>query len=424
MKTDFKKAIQLVDLKRYADARKMLVDLLAHNPEGVHILLLLTKIAHLEDKHQECIQHSQLCLALEPELSEAVYLRGISHCQLEESSVGIKLIEEAIQMEPEESTYKLGLAQVLIGINYRKEAEELCRDVLYYDSENAVAFALLAYLAQEKGNKKEAQLFRDEALRLDPHDTGIKALVGNLKLSDKDRSLSAALLREAVLTYPEDRRLREKLIDAELSKNGGFYAWVVMKYNLVHEWGYVTTVVGVIISIGVASGLHGHLSFTLVKILLIGLSIWQLLFWTLRLWSHFTFYKNEWRLGLRNFLSPQYLVHGLMMVLFVTFLIYLNTGYTLWLGASLMIGLLSLMILIMEEKLKGKKELTYARWYVGGVALFGLFYFISHWAYAQYTKSIGQLLFLSMFGVLMVIIFYGLIAEVILQVKDRTSREE
>ena len=421
MRTDYQKAIQLVQLNRYQEAKELLIDLLANDPEGDHILLLLARIAHIEDNHQECIQHSQSVLALQPDIAEAVYLRGISHCYLEESAKGIKLIEEAIEMEPEEGSYKIGLAQVLIEINYLKEAEDLCRDVLYYDSEDAHAFALLAYLAQERGNKKEAKAFRDEALRLDPFNNGIKALVGNLNLADEDRLQSAALLREAVIHYPEKKKLREKLIDTELSKENGIDSWIVMKYNLFNVLDYSNIVICLMVAIAAAAILDKILPMRLISILLMGLTIWQIAFWSLRLVSHFAFYRTEWKLGLRDFINSNYLIHIGMILFSVSFFLFLLTHNFLWIGTSLMLGILALMVLSLEEKLEGKKELIYARVYIGGIAAISLLNFIAYWNSSPLIHLFSRLLFLSIFGVAVLAIFYELIAEVISQVKDRPS---
>ena len=421
MHKDHNRVIYLINLKRYQEARQMLYDLLANNPESVSLLLLLAQVSNIEDKHRECIQHSEACLALEPNLAEAIYLRGMSYCRLEESAKGIKLIEEAIELEPEESDYKLGLAQVLLNHTYLSQAEELCRDVLYYDSENGVAFALLAYMAQEKGNKREAKAFRDEALRLDPYNNSIKAMVGGLNLTIQDRAESAALLREALFHFPEKSRLREKLIDTELSETSKFYSWIVMKYNMLNVIDYTTTIVCMMVLAGVAMILQNSISFILLKVLTIGLTIWQVLFWTLRFTAHYRYYQREWNLTLRDFISPQYLIHAGMILFFVSFLVFLITGNFLWFGTSLIIGVLCLMVLNTEENFKGQKLLRYSRIYIGIVAVIGLLNFVAYWGSSSYVPILSNLLFLSLFGVVILFMFYELIIEIISQIRERVA---
>lgn len=344
----FSKAIHLLDLKRYKEAREVIGELLTMYPDTAVPFLLMAQLCHREDKHEECIVAAESCLAIEPEMAEALYLNGISHCELERGAMGIRQIEEAIELEPEESSYKLGLVQVLIPMGYKRQADEMCRDVLYYDPENAYAFALLSYLAQEEGRRKEALSLGREALRLDPQDTGIKFLIGDLALKNNEADIGAALLSEAVLAYPDNLRLREKLIDAELTKKSHLYRGLVQSVNVLNRQGYATCIIGCLILLGII-GTFSKKANLPIRILLALVPMQMMLFWGMRVWGHYRYHRTEWGLYFRDFMNAQYATHLGMLLFSLSFLGYVVTEEFLWMGTAVAMAVLSLVVIVGKE---------------------------------------------------------------------------
>lgn len=99
----------------------------------------------------------------QPKSAEVRYEWGLLYLEHYQPGDAAKLFEEALELDPNHARAYLGLARVA-GLAYDKKALDLAEEALQRDSKLYEARELLAYLALEDNNEKEAAVQAQKAL--------------------------------------------------------------------------------------------------------------------------------------------------------------------------------------------------------------------------------------------------------------------
>jgi tetratricopeptide (TPR) repeat protein len=107
----------------------------------------------------------RLAFKQQPKSAEVRYQWGLLYLQHYQPGDAAKLFEEALELDPTNANAYLGLARVA-GLSYDKKALDLSAEALQRDPKLYEAHELLAYLALEDGNQKQAIAEAQKALAI------------------------------------------------------------------------------------------------------------------------------------------------------------------------------------------------------------------------------------------------------------------
>lgn len=178
-------------------------EVLAIDENHVQALLLRGNLHRARGNEAQAEADVQKLLKLQPDLPQAILLRSLLAAQKKDWGRAITDLQMLLQTDPTNARYRLQLASYYIGDNRPRKAIELLTQVLEGLSEEGEDRELKADALRARGDAllsvgRHADAIRDyeEALKIDPNDTGV---LNNLawvlatspedELRDADRSI-------------------------------------------------------------------------------------------------------------------------------------------------------------------------------------------------------------------------------------------
>jgi len=167
------------------DTKGALEDLgqaLSINANDISALLMRSRLYASEKKDAEAKADLDKALRLRPDLPQAIELRSILAAQKKNYADAIADIQTLLQSDPTNGEYRLQLASLYVGDKRPRKAIELITTVIdgISDEKNLEQKALKGDALRQRGDAllsvgKHAEAVKDyeEALKLDPEDTGV-----------------------------------------------------------------------------------------------------------------------------------------------------------------------------------------------------------------------------------------------------------
>lgn len=207
-------AVCLRYLKRYAEARETLVELLAASPDNGRALQELGHLARDEGNREEAIKHYARALRANPALIAACEHRLTL---LREAGRTREADATAAQLKRLAAVPKALLAVMdLVAQGRILKAETLCRQFLQQTPHHPEAMRLLADIGTRLGALEEAHFLLDSACELQPDDSTLR--IDLLRVLNKRQRFaeSLALAKELVSKEPDNLQYQSLLAVEEL----------------------------------------------------------------------------------------------------------------------------------------------------------------------------------------------------------------
>jgi GT2 family glycosyltransferase/cytochrome c-type biogenesis protein CcmH/NrfG len=134
---------------------------------------------------------------LNPEFSDAIFELGLCLYAQKQRAQGIDLVRKAVELNPDNLTFKRVLAKILIEQGFYEEGIKLYIHLLGLNSKDVEILIELGKLYAEAGNKSDAIVFLNKALEIDPSSWEARSLKG--KLEGKDYLNSSGEIHTSII---------------------------------------------------------------------------------------------------------------------------------------------------------------------------------------------------------------------------------
>ena len=229
---DMRGAVGAQQVKLYsghtADAIQGMQDLLSKNPGNLAVRFELANFqataASMPANHDQAAQLFQQAADNYKEIlktnatSADIWLRlGMVQRVLGQSDAALASFEQAGNSNRNNTSAFLLQAQLLEGMNRKKEAIDAYNKVINIEPNNALALNNLAYMSAETGaNLNQAQTYAEHAKKEQPNSPDIADTLGYVYLQKNLNSQAAEIFRQNVTEHPENPNFRFHLAMALL----------------------------------------------------------------------------------------------------------------------------------------------------------------------------------------------------------------
>lgn len=213
------RAIALISLGRYAEAEPILRRVLAADPDHYGALANLAWLLDAAGRLDEAVQTARLIIARWPQNAEGFYRAALSLKNDENFTEALPVIQRAMEIAPDEGRVLRLYALVLAGIPGRlPEALPMADRAVEVDPLNGASFQTRAKVLVSLRRWRDADAAMDQALRLEPADTGYLIMAGIVKLRLGMIGPARDAFTAALRLKPSPDRVREVL--RPLESNG------------------------------------------------------------------------------------------------------------------------------------------------------------------------------------------------------------
>lgn len=234
----------LLGQKRYAEAERMLHDLLAEDVNNIHYLSLLAEVSLQLEKYKTAQEIVDNAIGLSPQASHLYYIKSRVAAQQEQLNEAETSIEQAITLAPYDADYFAWLARVKLIRKHYEQALQYADQALEIDAENLLGLNTRS-TALLKLNKKEASFQTIEgALREDPNNPYTHANYGWGLLEKGDHKKALEHFKEALQSDPNYQFAQAGLLEAIKAGTPvyrGFLKYAFFMGNLTskYQWGVI-----------------------------------------------------------------------------------------------------------------------------------------------------------------------------------------
>jgi tetratricopeptide (TPR) repeat protein len=319
----------LIQQKRYAEAEKLLKDLLSTNPNDVLVLTLLSETNLLQDKIDAAKKLANTAIAISPDAHHLFYLKSKIALQEEQYDEAEKSIKQAVEYDPSDADYYALWAAIKLSRKKYENALELANKALELDAENILALNTRSTALLKLDKHEESFKSIEGALKEDPENAYTHANYGWNLLEKGDHKKALEHFRESLKNDPNFDYAKAGMLEA-LKARSIFYRWF-LKYsfwisNLTakYQWGVI---------LGFYFGFRGlrvlaeknetirpYLVPLLIALGLVAFSTWVIspvsnLFLRLNAYGKFLLKKDEIRSS--NFVGISFVIFTVGVILFL-----------------------------------------------------------------------------------------------------------
>ncbi|MDR1759660.1 MAG: tetratricopeptide repeat protein [Fibrobacter sp.] len=213
------KAKILIRQEKWAEAEKCLAILLSENSDSayLHILLAEAKIGQNQLKQANTIIEN--AIQLSPDEPLAYYVKSRIFVLQNNLKEAEKFILESIRLDPEDADYFAFLANIQNARNKFKEAMESANQALELNAENVLALTIRGSALASLGKTKESIESIEAALRENPNDAYTHASYGWSLLENREHKKALEHFREALKNDPNSDYARSGMKEALKASN-------------------------------------------------------------------------------------------------------------------------------------------------------------------------------------------------------------
>jgi tetratricopeptide (TPR) repeat protein len=191
----------------------------ATGPANPELERSIAAITARSGRYPDAIRLYEELLAKEPGAADLHLRLGEAYQLGGQSEKAAAAFQKAVQLQPGDAVPSNALALTQIALGKRAEAQELYRQVLAKEPDNAIALNNLAFLLADEGKDLDKALeMAARACRLAPAVTGFKDTVGWIYLKQQKTESAIQVFKSLVRTAPESATYRYHLGSALLAK--------------------------------------------------------------------------------------------------------------------------------------------------------------------------------------------------------------
>lgn len=223
------RASLLFEQKRYAEAQKVLMEILALSPNNVQSIVLLVEIKIHNETWNEAIELIENAIAIDPEFDVLFYLKAKIYFLQNKTDLSIQNLKIAIGIDPYEANNFAFLGHVLLHKKQFSEALNNANQALEIDATHIFALNVRSTALLKLNLKTDAFETIEDALNEDPNNAFTHANYGwgLLEKGNNDKALEH--FSESLKNNPNSEYAQAGMAEALKSKYW-IYRWF-LKYS-------------------------------------------------------------------------------------------------------------------------------------------------------------------------------------------------
>jgi tetratricopeptide (TPR) repeat protein len=273
----------LIQQKKFAEAERILKDLLAEDSNDIQYLTLLSEVNLQQDKYEVARTIIDNAIGLSPDSPHLYYIKSRIAIQQNKYDEAEENIKRSIELDPYDADYFALLAHFKLSRKEFEEALDIANQALEIDAENILALNTRSTSLLKLDRKEESFDTIEGALREDPNNAYTHANYGWGLLEKGDHKKALVHFKEALKSIPNFEFAQSGMLEA-LKANSPVYR-LFLKYsfwmsNLTskYQWGVIIGFyIGFRVLRGIASlneTLRPYLTPLIIALALIAFSTW------------------------------------------------------------------------------------------------------------------------------------------------------
>ncbi len=214
MQEQLQRAIVLLEQGRAKDAKKVLIDVLAQDPNNPDILSLLAQVELSLENNEEALKFIEKAINLEPDNAIYFEIKGRIHLTMENNAKAKSALSKAIELDPYNDNAFAYLAHILVYEKKFQEALEMANESLAINAENLFALNVRSTAQLKLGHKEESYKTIEGALREDPENSYTHSNYGWGLLEKGEGKKSMEHFKEALRLNPNNDHAKAGMAEA------------------------------------------------------------------------------------------------------------------------------------------------------------------------------------------------------------------
>lgn len=246
MAEDFRlsKVSILIQQRKFAEADRILKELLAQDPNDIHYLSLLAEVNLQQDKFDVARKIIDSAIGLSPGTPHLFYTKARIAIQQDKFDEAESIIQQAIRLDPSDADYFALLANVKLARKKYEEALELANEALELDAENLLALNTRSTALLKLNRAEESFGTIEGALREDPNNAYTHANYGWGLLEKGNHKKALEHFREALKNDPNLDYAQAGMMQALKASNPVYrlflrYAFWMGNLTAKYQWGVI-----------------------------------------------------------------------------------------------------------------------------------------------------------------------------------------
>jgi tetratricopeptide (TPR) repeat protein len=234
----------LIQQKKFAEAEKVLSDLLSDDSNNIHFLSLLAEVNLQQDKFDKANYIIDNAIGLSPDASHLFYIKSRISIQQDKWNEAEKYIIQAIELDPHDADYVALLANIQLGSKRFDEALETANRALEIDAENLLALNTRSTALNKLNRSEESFATIENALREDPNNAYTHANYGWGLLEKGDYKKALVHFKESLSNDPTSEYAQSGMLEALKATNPIYrvflkYAFWMSNLTAKYQWGVI-----------------------------------------------------------------------------------------------------------------------------------------------------------------------------------------
>lgn len=209
----------LLDQRRFAEARGMIMQGLADDPDQPYFNAFLAYCLRMEDRDNEALEPARRAASRAPEWPFVHYVLALVHEGLGQPKLALECIAQAIQLDPVDPSHHGLQAAILFQTRQWHEAIASCLRGLAIDPRHAQCRGILTAAKNQLGQHEDVEHLVNESLRLDPENAFAFANKGWSCLRQGDPKEAIRHFKEALRLEPELEWARHGALESLKARN-------------------------------------------------------------------------------------------------------------------------------------------------------------------------------------------------------------
>lgn len=234
----------LIQQKKFAEAERILSDLLGEDSNNIHLLSLLAEVNLQQDKFDIANNIIDNAIGHSPDVAYLFYIKSRIAIQQGNLNEAEKHIKKAIESDPYEADYFALLANIRLGRKQFNEALEIANRALEIDAENLLALNTRSTALNKLNRSDESFETIEGALREDPNNAYTHANYGWGLLEKGNHKKALEHFKEALKNDPTFKYAQSGMLEALKASNPVYrvflkYAFWMSNLTARYQWGVI-----------------------------------------------------------------------------------------------------------------------------------------------------------------------------------------
>ena len=234
----------LIQQKKFADAERILSDLLTGDATNIHFLSLLAEVFLQQSKFDQATRIIDNAIGLSPGAAYLFYIKTRIAIQQDKLSEAEKHIKQAIELDPNDADYFALSANIKLARKQFSEALETANRALEIDSENLLALNTRSTALNKLNRTEESYQTIQGALREDPNNSYTHANYGWGLLEKGDHKKALEHFKEALTNDPTNAYAQSGMLEALKATNPIYrlflqYSFWMSNLTAKYQWGVI-----------------------------------------------------------------------------------------------------------------------------------------------------------------------------------------